>query len=107
MSLYLLLGHSPLLFGEKPTPPILDEGILKIIQHEVSGSICFEHIGFLSTLNRELGSRDHHQACQYVIDKASQYGLREPVIERYPLKADKEGFWKYLVSSHDLWDGRR
>jgi hypothetical protein len=38
------------------------DDILQKIANEVSGSICFEHVRYFSTLNREFGLSDHHQA---------------------------------------------
>lgn len=95
------------LYADKATPPILDEDILKRIQHEVSGSICFEHIRFLSTLNREFGFKDHHLAAQYLVDKAADYGLKDAVIERYPQKVENdESYWKYIAPYEHFWNCR-
>ncbi len=105
---FLWLGFISCLsiYADKATPPVLDEEILKRIQHEVSGSISFEHIRFLSTLNREPGSRDHHRAAQYLVDKATEYGLKEAVIEKYPIKEGDKSYWKYIGSHDFLWDCR-
>jgi len=104
---FLLVPASNLLLvAQRSTPPVLDEEILKRIQHEVSGSISFEHIAFLSTLNRDPGSRDHHLAAQYVVDKATEYGLKEVTIEKYPVKEGDTSYWKYIGGNDSLWDCR-
>lgn len=94
----------PSLSAQRATPPVLDEDILKKIQDEVSGSICFEHIRYLSTLHRQFGSRDYHQAAEYVVRKCNEYGLMQALIEKYPIKSEKQGFRKYIISDRPLWE---
>ena len=84
LSVIILCPVSPL-SRESATPPLLDEKILEKIADEVSGSVCFEHIRYLSTLHRIWGSKGHHQAAQYLIDKCVEYGLEKAKIEQYPL----------------------
>ena len=93
-------------FAEKATSPILDEELLKRIQNEVSGSICFEHVRSLSTLHRIWGSRDYHQAAQYLVDKASLYGLQEAVVEKYRIQTGRENFWMQSTGGYLPWDCR-
>ncbi|MGA2363612.1 MAG: DUF4910 domain-containing protein [Candidatus Aminicenantales bacterium] len=105
---FLLVPASNLrLVAQRSTPPVLDEEILKRIQHEVSGSIAFEHIAFLSTLHREFGFKGHHLAAQYVIDKAAQYGLKAAVIERYLQKEEDKSAWKYIAPHEPFWNCRQ
>ncbi|UCC39687.1 MAG: DUF4910 domain-containing protein [Candidatus Aminicenantes bacterium] len=89
---------------ENSTPPVLDEKIIERIVDEVSGSICFEHVRYLSTLHRIWGSRDYHQAAQYTIDKSVEYGLKEAKIEKYPLKRANDAYWKHISGFFHLWD---
>lgn len=89
------------------TPPVLNEGILRNIAREVSGSVCFEHIRFLSTLNRIWGSRDYHRAAQYCLDKSIEYGLKDARIEEFPIKTGRESFWMQSTGGHVPWDLKR
>jgi hypothetical protein len=91
-------------FPEKATAPILGEKILTNIAHEVSGSICFEHVQYLSTLHRIWGSRDYHQAAKYLIDKSLEYGLSEGKIEQFPIKTGREHFWLHSTGGYVPWD---
>jgi len=95
---------SHLTYAADTTRPVLDESLLKRIQNEVSGSICFEHIRKLTTLHRIWGSVDYHQAAQYMVDKATEYGLKEAVIEKYPVKTGKENFWMHSTGGYVPWD---
>lgn len=88
----------------QPTPPVLDEQLLQKIAREVSGSICFEHIHFLSTLNRVWGSRDYRRAAQYCLDKSVEYGLKEAKIEEFPIKTGRESFWMHSTGGNVPWD---
>jgi len=101
--LFIILYPASPLSRESATPPLLDEKILENIANEVSGSVCFEHIRYLSTLHRIWGSKGYHQAAQYLVDKCVEYGLKEAKIEQYPLKTEKE-FWKYIGGYRHLWD---
>jgi len=101
--LFILFYPTSSLSVENATPPLLDEKILENIANEVSGSICFEHIRYLSTLHRIWGSKGYHQAAQYLVDKCVEYGLKGAKIEQYPLKTEKE-FWKYIGGYRYLWD---
>jgi aminopeptidase YwaD len=97
-----------LCFGlEASSPPILDEELLTKIANEVSGSICFEHIRYLSTLHRLWGSRDYHRAAQYFVEKSAQYGLSGSEIEAYPIKTGRESFWMHSTGGNVPWDLRR
>jgi aminopeptidase YwaD len=89
------------------TPPILDEELLTKIANEVSGSICFEHIRFMSTLHRMWGSRDYHRAAQYFVDKSILYGLSGAEIETYPIKTGRESFWMHSTGGNVPWDLKR
>jgi aminopeptidase YwaD len=102
--LFLVLCASG--YGQ-PTPPILREDLLQKIAQEVSGSICFEHIRFLSTLNRIWGSRDYHRAAQYCVDKCVEYGLKEAKIEKFSIKTGRESFWMHSTGGHVPWDLKR
>jgi aminopeptidase YwaD len=88
----------------QPTPPILEENLLQKIAQEVSGSICFEHIRFLSTLNRIWGSKDYHRAAQYCVDKCVEYGLKKAEIEEFPIKTGRESFWMHSTGGYVPWD---
>lgn len=101
--LFLGLFTTSSIIGQRLTP-ILDEDILKRIEDEVSGSICFEHIRYLSTLHRIWGSRDYHLAAKYFVDKAEEYGLQEARIERYPIKTGRESFWMHSTGGYVPWD---
>ncbi len=103
-STFVLVDLGP---AESATGPLLDQGILKKIQDEVSGSICFEHIRKLTTLHRIWGSRDYHEAAQYMVDKALEYGLKEATIEKYPIKTGKENFWMHSTGGYVPWDCQR
>jgi hypothetical protein len=92
---------------ERTTPPVLDEPLLQKIAHEVSGSVCFEHIRFLSTLNRIWGSRDYHRAAQYCLEKSGEYGLKEAKIERFPIATGRESFWMHSTGGYVPWDLKR
>lgn len=105
--LFLSIILVPSLSAQRATPPVLDEDILKKIQDEVSGSICFEHIRYLTTLHRIFGSRDYHQAAQYMVNKALEYGLKEAEIEKYPIISEKKGFRPYIISDRPLWECQR
>ncbi|UCC38699.1 MAG: DUF4910 domain-containing protein [Candidatus Aminicenantes bacterium] len=86
--------------------PVIKEGILNRIANEVSGSICFEHIRYLSTLHRTWGSRDYHRAAEYFVDKSVEYGLSEAEIEKYPVKTGRESFWMHSAGGNVPWDLR-
>jgi len=86
------------------TNPVIEEDILNRIANEVSGSICFEHIRYLSTLHRIWGSRDYHRAAKYFVDKSIAYGLSEAEIEKYPIKTGRESFWMHSVGGNVPWD---
>jgi len=104
--LFFFIGLSATfpLFAQRATPPVLNEEMLKKIQNEVSGSICFEHIRYLSTLHRIWGSRDYHLAAKYFVDKSSEYGLNEARIEKYPIRTGKENFWMQSSGGYVPWD---
>jgi aminopeptidase YwaD len=101
----VLSSKAPSLLPQNHAISVINESILKSIQYEVSGSICFEHLRYLSTLNRELGSKDYHEAARYITEKCREYGLQEAVIDAYPLHQPDRKFWKYLVGEYGrLWD---
>ncbi len=106
LGLYSALMVVDRAIAERATTPLLDETILKRIQDEVSGSICFEHIRKLTTLHRIWGGRDYHEAAQYMADKASEYGLKDAVVEKYPIKTGKEDFWMQSTGGYVPWDCR-
>lgn len=85
---------------------LLPEQTLQAIENEVSGSICFEHVAFLSTLHRIWGSRDYHAAAQYAADRARAYGLSEIKIEQYPIRTGRENFWLQSSGGYVPWDCR-
>jgi len=89
---------------EKINPTILKQKVLDNIANEVSGRICFEHVRKLTTLHRMWGSRDYHEAAQYLIDKSKEYGLENAVIERYPIKTGDELFWMHSTGGYVPWD---
>jgi hypothetical protein len=83
---------------------ILKQEILDNIANEVSGRICFEHVRKLTTLHRMWGSKEYHEAAQYLIDKSKEYGLEDAVIERYPIKTGDELFWMHSTGGYVPWD---
>lgn len=106
LSFLLIINPISIIHSQTATPPILDEEILKRIQNEVSGSICFEHIRQMTLLHREYGTKDYHLAAKYFVDKSKEYGLKEASIEKYSNISDKEGFRKYVMGYSFLWDFR-
>lgn len=102
--LALTLGFEVLAFSDNATLSVLDEQIMTRIQREVSGSICFEHVRKLSALHRIWGSGDYHQAAQYVVDRASAYGLKGAVIEAFPIRTGRENFWTQSTGGYVPWD---
>jgi hypothetical protein len=77
--------------------------ILQKSVNEVSGSIRFERVRYFSTLNREFGFLDHHQAAEYSVKKSIEYGLKEAVLEQVPIKSEVRGFRKDVVRSRPFW----
>jgi hypothetical protein len=105
--LFFSLAASFALNAQKTTPSVLKEEILERIADEVSGSICFEHVRYLSTLHRIWGSKDYHQAAEYVADKSREYGLSEGTIEKYSIKTGRENFWMQSTGGYVPWDLKR
>lgn len=101
---WVLFSGTPFLHPQNHATPVIDETILKNIQNEVSGSICFEHLRYLTTLHRIWGSKDYHEAARYITEKCREYGLKEADIESYPLRQENRKYWKYLGESGRLWN---
>jgi aminopeptidase YwaD len=101
---WALFSGTPSLHPQNHATPVIDETILKNIQNEISGSICFEHLRYLTTLHRIEGSKDYHEAARYITEKCREYGLKEADIESYPLRQENRKYWKYLSEYGRLWN---
>lgn len=88
-------------------PTVLNPQILDNIANEISGRICFEHVRKLTTLHRIWGSKDYHDAAQYIIDKSKEYGLKKATIEKFPIKTGKELFWMQSPGGYVPWDCKK
>jgi aminopeptidase YwaD len=66
-------------FGQKP--PLLPE---PAIAQEFSGETAKRNLEFLARLHRQRGSRQFHEAAEFIAAQARRYGLADAHVEQFP-----------------------
>ncbi|MBZ5535928.1 MAG: DUF4910 domain-containing protein [Acidobacteriia bacterium] len=88
---------------------LLPESTMHHIMEEVSGGSAKRNLQAITTFNRVRGSRDFHDAAEFVLARARENGLTDARIERFP--ADGRRLYGALkarqawdADSADLWE---
>jgi aminopeptidase YwaD len=69
-------------FGQKP--PLLPEPTAAAIAQELSGETAKRNLEFLARLHRQRGSRQFHEAAEFIAAQARRYGLTDAHVEQFP-----------------------
>ena len=67
-----------------PAETLLDRGILKALDEELSGVAAKDHVGRLTQLHRVPASPGFHEAIEYVMSRAKAAGLSDAHVETFP-----------------------
>jgi len=64
--------------------PLIPFKTLTNLINEISGELALQHVEELTRYDRVQPSRGHRQAAEYILQKAKQYNLQEPLMETLP-----------------------
>src|SRR5436189_255999 len=67
-----------------PAETLLDRGVLKALDEELSGVAAKDHVGRLTQLHRVPASPGFHDAIEYVMDRVKAIGLSDVHVEAFP-----------------------
>src|SRR4249919_1603965 len=67
-----------------PAETLLDRGVLKALDEELSGVAAKDHVGRLAQLHRVPASPGFHDAIEYVMAQAKAAGLTDAHVETFP-----------------------
>jgi hypothetical protein len=73
----------------QPAPPVpaetlLDRAVLTALDDELSGAAAKDHVSRLSQLHRVPASPGFHEAVEYVVGRAREFGLSDVHVETFP-----------------------
>jgi len=80
---------------------ILPEQTIRALNNEISGERVQDYIRHIGHYKRDQASYEYHEAAEWVMEKAKEFGLQDVHIERYP--ADGEISY-YMYKSRGGWD---
>jgi aminopeptidase YwaD len=104
-----ILVGSVALAQEKP--PLLPETAVQALAQELSGETAKRNLEFLARLHRQRGSRQFHQAAEFIAAQAKSYGLEDAHIEQFPadgktMYGTQKGRMAWDADFAELWELR-
>ncbi|HZQ09404.1 MAG TPA: hypothetical protein VFD70_22690, partial [Anaerolineae bacterium] len=54
---------------------MLSPRVMNLIANEIKGETCMEHVAEISQYHRSLGSREYHEACEYLRRYLASQGI--------------------------------
>ncbi len=104
-----ILANSAALAQEKP--PLLPESTVQALAQELSGETAKRNLEFLARLHRQRGSRQFHQAAEFIAAQAKSYGLEDAHIEQFPadgktMYGTQKGRMAWDADFAELWELR-
>ena len=67
-----------------PAETLLDRGVLKALDEELSGVVAKDHVARLTQFHRVPASPGFHDAIEYVMERAKAIGLNDVHVETFP-----------------------
>lgn len=67
-----------------PAETLLSPAILRALDQELSGTAAKDHVARLAGMHRVPASPGFHEAAEYVVGRAKEYGLEDAHIETFP-----------------------
>ncbi|MGH9705088.1 MAG: hypothetical protein ACRD4K_17060, partial [Candidatus Acidiferrales bacterium] len=92
-------------------PPLLPESTVQALAQELSGETAKRNLEFLARLHRQRGSRQFHQAAEFIAAQAKSYGLADAHIEQFPadgktMYGTQKGRMAWDADFAELWELR-
>ena len=92
-------------------PPLLPESTVQALAQELSGETAKRNLEFLARLHRQRGSRQFHQAAEFIAAQAKSYGLEDAHIEQFPsdgktMYGTQKGRMAWDADFAELWELR-
>src|SRR5258708_32725776 len=79
---FVLLSGATLAFAQQPF--LSSEQWVKL-RDEASGAAPYENLRYLTRLHRVPATSEFDQACEFVLQRAREYGLADVQSERFPI----------------------
>ena len=92
-------------------PPLLPESTVQALAQELSGETAKRNLEYLARLHRQRGSRQFHQAAEFIAAQAKSYGLEDAHIEQFPadgktMYGTQKGRMAWDADFAELWELR-
>jgi hypothetical protein len=109
-----ILGFLALFFvwvSARAQEPLLAPSQWKLIREESSGTAAYENLRYLTGLHRVPGTAAFEQAAQFVVQRASEYGLDDAHSEQFAIDGVRtyglmRSYLAWSVQEGQLWEVR-